>query len=150
MHRSRARWPTRSVDHPTDTALSSRYRAGGRAKSDTLHERGAVGAFPAADTACTAAALGGQRGVLTTLPIPRCPAATETEDGQLRCTNRRAGSFQQPCKFHQPRKSPPDGGLVRREIAYCCGGSRVISTRRFSWRPAAVLLSAIGWFGPAP
>src|SRR5690606_40921438 len=33
----------------TDTALSSRYRAVGRAKSDTLHERRAVGAFPAAD-----------------------------------------------------------------------------------------------------
>src|SRR5690606_23538718 len=80
--------------------------------------RRAVGAFPAADTACTAAALGGQRGALTTLPIPRCPAATEPEDGQLRCTNRRAGPAQQPGKFHQPRKSPPDGGLVRREIAY--------------------------------
>src|SRR5690554_6047189 len=96
MHRSRARWPTRSVDHPTDTALSSRYRAGGRAKSDTLHERRAVGAFPAADTACTAAALGGQREALTTLPIPRCPAATEPEDEPvpLRCTNRRAvGAF---------------------------------------------------------
>src|SRR5690606_39641547 len=86
---SRARWPTRSVDHPTDTALSSRYRAVGRAKSDTLHERRAVGAFPGRRSACTAAALGGQREALTTLPIPRCPAPTEPEDEQspIRCTN---------------------------------------------------------------
>src|SRR5690606_39964625 len=89
MHRRRGRRPTRSVDHLTDTALSSRYRAGGRAKSDTLHERRAVGAFPAADTACTAAALGGQRGALTTLPIPRCPAATApmAEQTLIPCTN---------------------------------------------------------------
>src|SRR5690606_36775421 len=141
MHRSRARWPTRSVDHPTDTALPAATEPEDGQLRCT--NRRAVGAFPDRRSACTAAALGGQRGVLTTLPIPRCPAATEPEDGQLRCTNRRAGPAQQPGKFHQPRKSPPDGGLVRREIAYCCGGSRVISTRRFSWRPAAVLLSAI-------
>src|SRR5690606_4948196 len=67
------------------------YRAGGRAKSDTLHERRAVGAFPAADTACTAAALGGQRGALTTLPIPRSQPLPSRRMSQSRCVARTVG-----------------------------------------------------------
>src|SRR5690606_12558274 len=72
MHRSRARWPTRSVDHPTDTALPAATEPEDEPVPLRCTNRRAVGAFPGRRSACTAAALGGQRGVLTTLPIPRC------------------------------------------------------------------------------
>src|SRR5690606_41427945 len=89
MPRSRPRWPTRRVAHPTDTAPPPATEPEDEPVPVRCTNRRAVGAFPGRRSACTAAALGGQRETLTTLPIPRCPAATEPQDEQspIRCTN---------------------------------------------------------------